>query len=219
MGETTRYGLPYPELTDTPDVPRDIAALANELDGVVLPSLAAPRAAALPGAPVDGQLAAWVIDDAAGVVWLMRWNAAAGVWEFVGGSDLVAQATNTVSAVTAAPTPVLASLDLPKAGSYAFTFRAALSYAGAVTASMNVAAYVGPMIAKAATLLPAPATHTWTGGASVASYVLDSPTVAGQCVASGLAAGVDVDLGVAVGVPGLNVGMRSLGYHPIRVSP
>lgn len=36
MATTTRWGLPYPLLTDTADVPRDIAALANALDNIAM---------------------------------------------------------------------------------------------------------------------------------------------------------------------------------------
>lgn len=32
MGLTTNAALPYPEMSDTPNVPRDIKALAEKLD-------------------------------------------------------------------------------------------------------------------------------------------------------------------------------------------
>lgn len=35
MGATPTYDLPYPELTDTPDVPRDMSALATAVDGAL----------------------------------------------------------------------------------------------------------------------------------------------------------------------------------------
>ena len=35
MNKTTRWGLPYPELVDTPDVPRDIKALAERLEALL----------------------------------------------------------------------------------------------------------------------------------------------------------------------------------------
>lgn len=36
MPTTPNYALPYPTLSDTPDVPRDIGALANRVDTVLL---------------------------------------------------------------------------------------------------------------------------------------------------------------------------------------
>ena len=35
MGSTSNFGLPYPEGSDVPDIPRDIAALANALDNAL----------------------------------------------------------------------------------------------------------------------------------------------------------------------------------------
>lgn len=35
MGTTAKLALPYPELTDTADVPRDVKALADKVDAVV----------------------------------------------------------------------------------------------------------------------------------------------------------------------------------------
>ena len=35
MGSTTKYQLPYPELSDTPDVPRDMKVLADRVEAVI----------------------------------------------------------------------------------------------------------------------------------------------------------------------------------------
>lgn len=35
MGQTAKFNLPYPELTDTPDVPRDMKALADAVEGAL----------------------------------------------------------------------------------------------------------------------------------------------------------------------------------------
>lgn len=45
MGTTPNLNLPYPELSDTPDVPRDIKALALALDGVSARSMVVRLAA------------------------------------------------------------------------------------------------------------------------------------------------------------------------------
>lgn len=90
MGTTPTYALPYPELTDTADVPRDVKALADKVDGLLQPKLVT----ALPGAPVDGQeiyyqSAAMATD---GIAWHLRYRAASASaykWELVGGAPLV----------------------------------------------------------------------------------------------------------------------------------
>jgi hypothetical protein len=88
MPATPVFALPYPSLSDTADVPRDIQALAVRLDGL---SLVPPVVTALPGSPVDGQEIYYQADAAAGIYWHLRYRAGATgayKWEFVGGSPL-----------------------------------------------------------------------------------------------------------------------------------
>lgn len=121
MGATPILQLPYPELPDTPDVPRDVKALADRIELVGRVG----RGTALPAAPYDGQVFEWVYDDAAGAAWLMRYNAAAAVnrWEFIGGvpkydrSD-AAQAASTLPAY-ASSGPVIT---IPKSGLWRLQF-------------------------------------------------------------------------------------------------
>lgn len=88
MPTTPVYALPYPVLSDTADVPRDIQALATRLDGL---ALVPPVVTSLPGSPVDGQEVYYQADATAGVYWHLRYRAAASgsyKWEFVGGPAL-----------------------------------------------------------------------------------------------------------------------------------
>jgi hypothetical protein len=84
MANTPNLALPYPGLSDTADVPRDIKALVDRLDIGVN----APVVGALPGSPVDGQEIYYVADSANGVVWHLRYRTTSGKWEFLGGSPV-----------------------------------------------------------------------------------------------------------------------------------
>lgn len=126
MGATPNYGFPFPELADTPDVPRDMGALAGAvdaaLDGVADRTLV-QRGTALPSSPVDGQLFEWVIDDAAGIQWLMRYNAAAATyrWEFVGGPPGQARLDAEAGAATLpAYSPSGPAYTIPHSGQWLF---------------------------------------------------------------------------------------------------
>jgi hypothetical protein len=55
MGMTTTHGLPYPEDDDTPDVPRDIKALAEAVDEKVTQGLL-QSATLVPGTSLFGSL-------------------------------------------------------------------------------------------------------------------------------------------------------------------
>src|SRR4029077_6354783 len=86
MPNTPVLALPYPSATDTADVPRDIQALAVKLDG--FSSLRPPLVTSLPGSPVDGQECYYQADATAGIVWHLRYRAAATgpyKWEYLGG--------------------------------------------------------------------------------------------------------------------------------------
>lgn len=117
MGTTPNLLLPYPEITDPADVPKDIKALAVKLDGVA----AAPPVTSLPGSPVDGQEVVYVADAAASILWHLRWRAASSRWEFLGGAPLYAMVlpqegtTLATYAALATPGPILT---IPRAGTY-----------------------------------------------------------------------------------------------------
>ena len=124
---TPTLALPYPVPDDTVDVPRDVKALADKLDA--MSSLRPALVSALPGSPVDAQEVYFAADATNGLIWHLRYRAAAAgsyKWEFLGGPPLFAQvnvgppgtyeATNTAGygeLATSGPT-----LTLPLAGDY-----------------------------------------------------------------------------------------------------
>lgn len=55
MASTARAAMPYPALTDTPDVPRDVKALADRVDAVT--GLVSCTSAARPASPFVGMVA------------------------------------------------------------------------------------------------------------------------------------------------------------------
>lgn len=93
MATTPILALPYPTLSDTADVPRDIQALATKLDGYS--SVSPPLRTTLPGSPVDGQEIYYQADVTNGVVWHLRYRAGASTykWECLGGARLRAGVT------------------------------------------------------------------------------------------------------------------------------
>jgi len=128
---TPNFNLPYPQLTDTSDVPRDISALANALEAI--PSLRSTLETSLPPTPFDGQEIYYVANSANGVIWHLRYReAAAGTykWEFVGGSNLTNEINSLESPVsggtwTDLPT-VGPQVTAPLAGDYEIAFSARL---------------------------------------------------------------------------------------------
>ena len=95
MGTTARLALPYPELSDSADVPRDVRALADKLDGFT--SMQPPVVTNLPGSPVDGQEVYYQVGP--NNLWHFRYSAAAGTykWQFLGGPDIGTDSTGTDS--------------------------------------------------------------------------------------------------------------------------
>lgn len=87
-GATPRLTLPYPIPGDTVDVPRDIQALAQKLDGIQ--GYGVPLLSALPSSPADGAIVDLQTADMAAhhVVWRFRYVAAEGRWDFIGGPPL-----------------------------------------------------------------------------------------------------------------------------------
>jgi hypothetical protein len=121
MPATPIFALPYPNATDTADVPRDIQALAVKLDALALvPALVS----SLPGSPADGQEVYYLANAANGVVWHLRYRAAASgsyKWEFIGGG-LMAATVDTAEAKAVAAFSDLATpgptVTVPLAGNY-----------------------------------------------------------------------------------------------------
>lgn len=100
-GATARLALPYCTPDDQVDVPRDVKALADKLDPLVatdadLDALAVALAApalvtSLPASPADGTEVYFVASASLGVIWHLRFRAAApGLykWECVGAPRL-----------------------------------------------------------------------------------------------------------------------------------
>lgn len=133
MGTTAKLALPYPELTDTADVPRDIKNLADAID-LKLGNVGT----SLPSTPADGQEFYYVADATNGVVWQLRYRSASGKWEFVGGAPLSSEvpanqgttSTSFANLTTAGP---LIALPLP--GTYVADFGALIAPAATASAS------------------------------------------------------------------------------------
>jgi hypothetical protein len=146
MGATPKLLLPYPEATDPADVPLDMKELADRIELVT----GATPVSALPGSPADGQTIAFLADAANGVVWQLRYRAAATgafKWEFIGGAALLSDLfpgsdpgtvsiTYTDLDTPASPGP---ALTLPLAGDYKITNGQQAYNTGAGAAIMSYA--------------------------------------------------------------------------------
>lgn len=139
MGETTLLQLPYPELTDVADVPADLRALAEAIEGA-LP----PYVTALPATPYDGQHVAYGAAPAAGVAWHLRYRAAAPApyrWECLGGLPLLAEVNPgaNLNGPTAGgayidiPASAGPALTIPLAGEYEIGYGGLISYVSGVS--------------------------------------------------------------------------------------
>lgn len=153
MGQTTNYQLPYPELGDTADVPRDVKALAVKLDGFT--SIRPPVVTSLPGSPVDGQQVLYRFSTASGAgVWHLvydaGWSADAYKWHVLGGPSLfnAVPAVSTMASTTWAEFPPGGGpgLVLPLPGVYDFEYGARIwadANAAAVTRQYGLAPVAG----------------------------------------------------------------------------
>ena len=134
-GTTPNLALPYPELSDTADVPRDIKALADALD-----TRGRQIVTTLPSSPVDGQEILFRPPGAdgpggtgTGLLWAFRYNAASTnsyKWEYIGGAPMYSlsdgttrQTLSTTYVTLTAPLP---SLTLPLDGDYDIAIEASL---------------------------------------------------------------------------------------------
>ncbi len=125
-GRTPNLDLPYPIPDDDVDVPRDVKALADKLDG--------PYAGVtlLPSSPTNGQLAVLQTADmlALDARWLLRWNAARSKWLPEGGPPMdhhpVGAASIGTISTTATPLAFSPTVQckLPMPGKYIFEWGA-----------------------------------------------------------------------------------------------
>jgi hypothetical protein len=149
MPVTAVYALPYPSLSDTADVPRDIQALAVKLDAL---SLVPTVVTALPGSPVDGQEIYYqsAAMATAGVAWHLRYRAGATgsyKWEFLGGAPISAEYLPLETFNSANPSVWFGinandpKLNVPLAGDYDAQHSVAMtvSSAGIVSTGLRVA--------------------------------------------------------------------------------
>ena len=128
MPATPNLALPYPSQSDTADVPRDIQALAVKLDA------SGAAGTSLPASPTDGQEFFLVADATNGVVWHLRYRAAATgpyKWEYVGGAPINSSFVGAQSASVGAWGSMAPQITIPRAGDYLFTFSASVNPATA----------------------------------------------------------------------------------------
>lgn len=103
------------------------AAAARATLGVVNP----PLVTVLPGAPVDGDEIYYLANDAAGLVWHLRYRAASASaykWEFVGGSPLIdtIDTQESTLSLTYVELATLHRVTVPLAGDYLIEVQARL---------------------------------------------------------------------------------------------
>jgi hypothetical protein len=133
-GSTPILALPYPVTGDSADVPRDIKALADQLDGLVHPVVNPPLVTSLPGVPADGQEVYY--RTPVGATWHLRYDAGLHTADGYGWTVLGAPAlsSETAGAATRASTgygdlsdgPNLPQLTLPLPGLYDISYGAYL---------------------------------------------------------------------------------------------
>ena len=208
---TTRLALPYPLPDDTTDVPRDVKALAEKVDTEARPILVT----SLPGSPVDGQEVYYVADSAAGVIWHLRYRAAApgaSKWEFVGGPSLHDYSNTTAgpwpgSTYNLLATPILVA---PLSGEYR------VRYDGDIGSTISTAYAWQYAVSINGSVVPVPHSEAVAAG----------PNPAGSAVGHSLSKAPDpivLAAGATVQLLGYNSGgsgisnRRSIELLPVRV--
>jgi hypothetical protein len=208
---TTRLALPYPVADDTVDVPRDVRALADKLDPIVA---TIPVVTTLPASPYDGQVVAYAADAANGVLWQLRYRAAASgsyKWEFVGGTPLISPWVGAhVDATGGVWQTTDCNVVVPLAGQYyARTMAEATAPANAAYIWSTQLAISDVAIALTGGSVAGPN----AGAVSTAHcIVIASPPFA-------LAAGTRVDMQVKVEGVGGTFTRRQIELTPVRVAP
>jgi hypothetical protein len=213
-GATARLALPYPTGPDTPDVPRDVLALANRLEGLL-----DPTALALPATPYDGQVA--YLPVAAGVVWAFRWNAGSASpykWEFVGGPSWHVDQTADLNI-----NPTVASAYVDDAGQPALTVPRIGAYLIQMGGNFSTLTAGGPTMQLELFMTPSGGALT-DSGYGITGTLLSANWYwpAYRQVAIGFSAGsapVALKLRAVATVAGMNVtfGRRFLAVMPLRV--
>lgn len=107
----------------TLDQVAELQALYNSIGAI---EATAPQlVTALPGTPVDKQTVYYLVNDAGGVIWTLRYREIVLAWEFVGGSPLTAVMTNPETPLTTLSTTYQsvagAAVTIPRAGTYMVT--------------------------------------------------------------------------------------------------
>ena len=214
MPTTPTLALPYPALSDTADVPRDIQALATKLDGYS--SLRPPAVSSLPASPVDGQECYFTADAANGVQWHLRYRAAASgpyKWEVIGGASLyaevAAQQPVTGGGAFADPATAGPQITVPLAGDYDMV-SACLVFNTAASGGAN-GLIAAPKIGAAAAVD--------TDAIIQAAVPFGTYTTAGRTIRRTVPAAASlVKLQYRIlGAGTVNTGLRVLNLMPVRV--
>jgi hypothetical protein len=140
MPDTPNLALPYPQQTDTADVPRDIQALAVKLDG--FPLLRPPVVTALPASPVDGDEVYFQLPGDPSYKWHLRYDAAsanAQKWEYLGGSAFTAGPSGSIVTNATVRTPMTngPTITVPLTGAYYVVWGLSVSQGAAAVLAMN----------------------------------------------------------------------------------
>lgn len=140
MAQTPKLALPYPVATDPANGPAGFQSLATAVEASVVPG----TVTSLPGAPYDGQVINYLADATNGIVWRLRYRSTAPApyrWEFIGGSQLLAEVLPGVNLsgpasgsnymdIPGSPGP---TLTMPLAGDYELEFGATVTWVSGVT--------------------------------------------------------------------------------------
>jgi hypothetical protein len=90
MAATPRLALPYPVASDTVDVPRDIKALSDKLDRLLVPVVNT-----LPASPSDGDEVYYNVPAIPGARWHLKYEASSAKWWYLGGYTYAAADAGT----------------------------------------------------------------------------------------------------------------------------
>jgi hypothetical protein len=170
MGQTPKLSLPYPEIDDSADVPRDVKALADALDGIVASKnlvydTAGVNGPLVPVSAPDGTLALLWID---GLPVLARFQTDA--WYcFSSGAEMFSSGVpGVVAAGTGWRLAALPNLTVPLRGVYEIQCMADVAYnvvenvGGVGVAAQNVGVTAAPTLIGTAGAQPFQRTNVWS---------------------------------------------------------